>query len=210
MSDDFWFRTLFKLKIYETSGESFQKLFQDIMSYRYPDFQSIAPCGNWGDGGDDGCIPSENRYFQVYGKKASSESKKKNTKVIDDFEKLRRKWSNIEKYHFVYNDRFEGIPAKQLRQLIDLKDKFNLIEASPLGSRELERLFMELTKDQKEAIIGGVPAELPDFIDPRAIGEVLRHLADTVRPFISPLKEPAPDFYEKIHLNGLTYPIPDQ
>jgi len=61
--ENFWFRTLFKLKIYEVSGESFQKLFSDIAGYRYPGFQAVAPYGNQGDGGNDGWVPDENRYF---------------------------------------------------------------------------------------------------------------------------------------------------
>jgi hypothetical protein len=58
---------LFKLKVYESSGNSFQKLFSDIMVLNNPAFRRVCAYGNKGDGGNDGYVPSEQRYYQVYG-----------------------------------------------------------------------------------------------------------------------------------------------
>ena len=210
---NFWFRTLFKLKIYESSGESFQRLFQDIMGYRYPNFQSIAPYGNQGDGGNDGWIADENRYFQVYGKKANSELKLSYVlkKSQDAFEELNQHWGEIKKYHFVYNDRFEGIPAPIGQALLALKQQQQIEEATVWGSKKLEQLFMELVSDQKESILGGVPAEIPDFIDARVIGDLLSYLADKVAPLPQLFRQNEPILYfdEKIKINGLTSPVVD-
>ena len=109
---DFWYRTLFKLKLYEVSGTGFQGLFNSLMQYSTPGFQSVAPWGNWGDGGNDGWCPKENRYFQVYGQEATTKPNPVQavTKAVADFEKLKEKWASIERYHFVYNDRFCGMP----------------------------------------------------------------------------------------------------
>ena len=126
-NENFWFRTLFKLKLYEVSGESFQRLFNDIASYRYPDFQAVAPYGNQGDGGNDGWFPDEKRYCQVYGKKANSDEKLPYilNKATGDFDKLKTKWGQIDYYHFVYNDRFEGAPAPIGQELLKLKKQQN-------------------------------------------------------------------------------------
>jgi hypothetical protein len=209
-NENFWFRTLFKVKIYETSSDHFQRLFQDVMSYRYPSFQSVAPYGNQGDGGNDGWMPNEGYYFQVYGKKASSKINLSSTlnKVIKDFEKLINNYGDIKQYHFVYNDRFEGTPAPIGKALLELKKKYNLEETSAWNSAKLERVFMELDYDQKESILYSIPAELPDFIDPRAIAEILKHLANKAIHRVD-TNLIAPDFDTKIRINGLTSPVPD-
>jgi hypothetical protein len=205
MSDeDFWFRTLFKIKLYEVSGESFQQLFQKIMEYRYPsDFSSVTSYGNQGDGGNDGWFPNEGRYFQVYGRKADSKSDSSSKKVIEDFKKLQDHWKNIKKYHFVYNDRFCGVPAPIQQKLQELQMTHNLEEASVWAGAKLERLFMELKHDEKEFILGGVPSQLPDFVDPSALSEILKHLADKDSPWQLLTNQTAPDFEEKITINGL-------
>lgn len=209
--DNFWFRTLFRLKIYEVSGESFQRLFNDIVSYRHPSFQSVAPYGNLGDGGNDGWIPDENRYCQVYGKKASSETNLPYilSKATRDFETQKENWGQIDRYHFVYNDRFDGSPSPIGQALLTLKKQHGLIEASVWDSRKLEQMFMELDKDQKESILGGIPSDIPDFIDSRMVAELLKHLADNALQNIPLLNESAPDFYLKIELNGIKPPISD-
>ncbi len=207
--ENFWFRTLFKLKLYEVSGESFQRLFIDIASYRYPNFQAVAPYGNQGDGGNDGWIPDENRYCQVYGKKASSETNLPYIlkKVTDDFEKLQENWGQIDCYHFVYNDRFDCAPSLIGQKMLALTNQHGLKEASVWDSRKLEQMFMELDKDKKEAILGSVPSDIPDFIDSRMVAELLKHLADNALQTISLLDEQAPVFDTKIELNGLTPPV---
>lgn len=210
-NDNFWFRILFKVKIYEVSGDSFQRLFQDIASYRFENFQSVAPYGNQGDGGNDGWIPDEKRYFQVYGKKADSKENPAYAvkKAQEDFEKLTAHWGNVEKYHFVYNDRFEGTPAPVIQALLSLQKVHGLSESTVLDGRKLEKIFMDLTRDQKESILNSIPSEMPDFIDSRAVGEILKHLADNVSRSFGLLQQTAPDFDEKIRLNNLTSPIPD-
>ncbi|MDD2864976.1 MAG: hypothetical protein PHC99_09685 [Methylococcales bacterium] len=210
-NDNFWFRILFKVKLYEVSGDSFQRLFQDIASYRFENFQSVAPYGNQGDGGNDGWIQDEKRYFQVYGKKADSRD---NTayavkKAQEDFKKLTALWGNVEKYHFVYNDRFEGTPAPVIQALLNLQKAHGLSESTVLDGRKLEKIFMELTRDQKESILNSIPSEIPDSIDSRAVSEILKHLADNVSSSFGLLQQTAPDFDEKIRLNNLTSPIPD-
>lgn len=210
-SENFWYRTLFKLEIYKVYGESFQRLFEDIASYRYSNFQAVAPYGNQGDGGNDGWISSENRYFQVYGKKANSDTNLSYiiNKATGDFNTIKENWGQIDYYHFVYNDRFEGAPAPVIKAVSDLKITHNLKESSVWDSRKLEQLFMELSDDQKQSILGSIPVDIPDFIDSRLVAELLKHLTDNISPVPLLGKQPAPDFNEKIQFNGLTEPVRD-
>lgn len=209
MSNDFWYRTLFKLKLYEVYGDSFQRLFNDIANYRYSDFQAVAPYGNQGDGGNDGWISSEKRYFQVYGKKADSKTDLNYIlgKATSDFTKIQVTWGKVDYYHFVYNDRFEAAPAPVIKAVSDLKTTYNLTESTVWDSRKLEQLFMELNNDQKQSILGSVPVDIPDSIDSRLVAELLKHLADNISPTMSLLNQTAPDFNEKIQFNGLTEPV---
>lgn len=208
-NENFWYRKLFQLKIHEVSGESFQRLFNDIANYRYPNFQAVAPYGNQGDGGNDGWFFDENRYYQVYGKKADSRIDLKYIldKATGDFTKIQTTWGKVDYYHFVYNDRFEGVPAPVIKALSDLKTTHNLTESNVWDSRKLEQLFMELNDDQKQSILGGVPIDIPDCIDSRLVAELLKHLTDNISPAMSLLNQTAPDFNEKIQFNGLTEPV---
>lgn len=206
-----WYRLLFKVKIYEASGDSFQRLVSQIYEGSEADFQSIAPWGNWGDGGNDGWVPSAGQYFQVYGPKPTTQWQPNDAvnKAIDDFKKLPVKWKDIRKYSFVLNDRYCGIPAPVASALQQLKIDYNLENASAVNTAKLESLFMALEEDQRQAIIcGGVPVGIPEFVDSRHIGELLSHLAD--KPSIQSgfLSELPPDFEQKITFNGLTEPIP--
>jgi len=72
-------------------------LFNDIMSYSNIGFQSIAPWGNWGDGGNDGFIDAEGHYFQVYAPKPNTTWSPPDAfrKAKTDFEKLGVKWTSI-------------------------------------------------------------------------------------------------------------------
>lgn len=209
--NDFWNRKLFKLKLYEASGNSFQRLFNSLMQYSLPGFQSVAPWGNWGDGGNDGWCPNENRYFQVYGPEATTELNpvQAATKSVADFNKLKEKWATIERYHFVCNDRFCGMPAPigNMLQILALNE--GLIEATPVSAADLERRFMALSVSEKMEIVGGIPSEYPDFIDPTAVSDLLTHLADHPNPSFIPLDVTGPDFNDKIVLNGITSPVSD-
>lgn len=206
---DFWYRTLFKLSVYESSGTLFQQLFNKVMQYSTPGFQAVAPWGNWGDGGNDGWCPKENRYFQVFGQEATKTKSPVLAvkKAAQDFAKLKKKWPSIECYHFVYNDRFRGMPAPIVSSLLELGKSEKLIEATSISSAELETKFMSLNESDKMMIVGGIPSEAPDFIDPRAISELLTHLADNPSLMPSLYGGTSPVFNVKIVLNGIKPPV---
>lgn len=210
MADNFFYRIFFKLKLYESSGESFQKLFSEIMSHRNNNFQSVAPYGNWGDGGNDGFIPSENHYFQIYAPKATTNISSKTAvdKAIEDFSKLKNNWGKIDKYTFVINDKFEGVPAAVLKELQDLKNNEHLVDANCMDSQKILSEFMKLTDDQKQVIVGFIPYKAPTMIDERAVGELLKNLVYLVDNSQDKFEllgmDKAPDFSEKIKFNKLS------
>nr|VFK65471.1 MAG: hypothetical protein BECKUNK1418G_GA0071005_106317 [Candidatus Kentron sp. UNK]VFK72416.1 MAG: hypothetical protein BECKUNK1418H_GA0071006_111311 [Candidatus Kentron sp. UNK] len=217
-NNEFWFRMLFKVKLYEARGASFQQLVHDLFQLVRKDFQAIAPWGNWGDGGNDGWVPSKGWYYQIHGpepgmkdsikKQMDDNATKHVKKAAGDFRKLTEEWGEVKRYYFVLNDRYTGIPAPVAKALQDLEDNNEGLEkARAIGSRELENLFMKLSEQEREVIIGGIPGHSLDFIDPRCVGELLTHLADKSTSLSVFLDGTAPDFQEKIAFNGLTEPV---
>lgn len=209
VKEDFYYRQFFKQKVYTVSGDEFQRLFNQVMGYAHPGFQSITPMGNWGDGGNDGWIPDDGHYFQVYGPKPTTSAAYSETvalrKAIDDFDKLLDKWRDVRRYSFVMNDRFQGIPAPIASALQKLEKDKQLTSARGFPMTELLELFMQLALDKRQDIIGGIPfADDLTFIDPRAVGELLKSLADNADTRLTFLTDKAPDFDEKIKFNGLT------
>lgn len=202
---NFLYRQFFRLRVHESFGEAFQLLFSRIMSYAHPGFQSVTPCGSWGDGGNDGWIPEDLHYFQVYGPKPTtkiSETEALN-KAIKDYEKIPLKWGLVKSYSFVMNDRFVGIPGPIGAALKELKSSKGLVHTGTIGGMELLAKFMSLPEDIRQDIVGGVPSEGPDFVDPRAVGELLSHLSEKASPSLSFLNETAPEFEKKIKINGI-------
>ena len=70
---EYFYRLRFKLKIYESRGYAFQDLFNAIMERSNIGYQSIQPYH--GDGGNDGYIAQQRKYFQVYGPNRSNADK---------------------------------------------------------------------------------------------------------------------------------------
>lgn len=205
-TQQYLYRQFFRLRVHESSGDAFQLLFSRIMSYANPEFKSVAPWGNWGDGGNDGWIESEAHYFQVYGPKPTTKIKDTEAvnKAIGDFDKLPKKWGVVKKYSFVMNDRFNGVPAPIASALQKLKKDKGLLHTGTICGMELLQTFMVLPEvDVRQDIIGGVPGEIAEFIDPRAIGELLTYLSEKAAPGLSFLCETAPEFDKKIEINGI-------
>jgi hypothetical protein len=211
---DFWFRKLFRLRIHEVAGDSFQQLFSDVMTYSDPRFQSVQPWGNWGDGGNDGWIEEDGHYFQVYGPKATSSPDDSATQALakaqKDFLKLPAKWKGVSWYSFVLNDRFLGAPAPLAAALQGLKQAQKLKSADTVCANHLLSRFMELSEEKRRDIIGYAPPPDSPILDTRALGELLSALADQSQPLQFLAKSAAPQFEEKIAFNGLTSSVADR
>jgi hypothetical protein len=214
MTQDYWFRTVFRVRVHEAAGDSFQLLFNKLMHYWDERFQSITPWGNWGDGGNDGWIPEEGHYHQIYGPKAASDPKDTAStalnKAIDDFNKLPAKWSNVRRYSFVMNDRFAGMPAPIERALQKLELDKQLAHAGSISSSQLLDRFMSLGEEKRHDVVGFVPEGDESVVNPTAMGELLFALANGSVGHLSFLKDGAPDFGQKLIFNGLTSPVTDR
>ncbi|ENX10885.1 ABC-three component system protein [Acinetobacter variabilis] len=201
---------MFKLKVYESSGESFQKLFSNVMHHSVQGFQAVTPAGRWGDGGNDGWVEAEKCYFQVYGPKPTTNSNPVSEveKAFTDFDKLEQKWGTVEKYYFVINDRFEGVSALVQNKLFNFKKEKKLTNCEPFASRHLLDAFLKLNEDIQEEILNTCPlGDLPEDIDYGMLSELVNNLIERVHTNYLDCSSSffeVPNFEDKLLLNKLS------
>jgi len=156
----YWYRLCFRLKMMLANGTAFQHLFNDVMLASFPTYEPIAPWGNWGDGGNDGWLPDEGHYFQLYGPQPNTTWTPNDVvkKAADDLAKLPEKWANVRKYTFVLNDKYQGIPGPVSTAVNGFQSTFGLTTSNCIGSGRLTEMFLALSDDKKNGIIdGGLP-----------------------------------------------------
>ena len=148
----------FKLKIYQSNGNQYEELFNDVMKIAVNGFQSVKPHGNIGDRGNDGWVKATGVYYQVY---APEELFKNNgeaiKKVKEDFKKLKDYWesiSPIRSFYFVLNDKFNGVSPHIHKVLQDLKEENNLENTGVFSVTELERYLFRLPQDSICSLLG--------------------------------------------------------
>ena len=197
-------RILFKLKIHEAEGKSFEDLFARIMNYAKPDFERIKPSGSIGDYKADGRIPSKGIYFQAYGpediRKSPANAVKK---LASDFSGLLEKWEGVKEYYFVVNDKYHGVPP-QLSQAIEKIADDHGIKAKIWRANKLEDLVFSLNDDQILTITGQFPDPEEMQLDYSTLGEVITHLMQIDISDIQDGDIKYPDWDEKIKFNGLS------
>lgn len=207
-------RNMFKLRVHEAKGTAFQKLFEKVMVYRSSGFTPIKPHGNIGDRKNDGYIRSEGRYFQVYAPEDPESSHSVATaasKAANDFEGLKAFWESlapIRDFRFVFNDEYRGSPPPLEAALAKIRDEHG-IEASAFLAKDLEADALSLPQDQLVDIIGVPIPEvgLLDSVDFGILREVICHVLEQRLPIKADGVLNAPDFNEKIKINGLSQAV---
>jgi hypothetical protein len=113
-----------KYRILKLEGEEFQNFFGKLMKDIYKiDYEEMPT--KRGDGGNDGFIISEGKFFALYSPKSSTAEHRNFDKVRSDFEKLiNGKYKDkVKEWVFVYNDKFDGEP--RILEEIEKIEKYN-------------------------------------------------------------------------------------
>ena len=197
-------RAFFQLKIFKSDGAQFEKLFTEIMTYRYEGFRKIKPWGNIGDRKNDGYIPNQKSYYQVYAPEDVRNTYPDAVKKLkEDLEGLLDHWNEVENFYFVVNDKFYGVNADCERTLRELQKKYALKNCAFLTSDDLERILFELEDDQ---IFTVAPMLEPDQIslDFSALNTVISHIMELSNPLIGEESLIYPDWDKKIRFNDLS------
>lgn len=156
-------------------GLSFQDFFNDLMKLSTPGFQVVRQKS---DGGNDGFIPNIGVYFQVFAPEVISKPNVNNgaSKIINDFEKLLSNWSNaikLKKYIFVFNDKQKGTDKDLHLKIAKINDNYAL-EATLYDSRDLSRIFNDLSDEHKKLLISKYTFGLGTVPDILTVATVLK------------------------------------
>jgi hypothetical protein len=206
---------MFKCQCIIASAKAFQDLFWAVMKAKHGTaFETVAPQGRKGDGGNDGYLPDDKHYFQLYSplnpkEKAGAAAKK----LSADFDKLKKQWGGhggraVGAFTFVYNDKYEGIPKDIVTALGALRKKNAAIKLTPFGCADLEALFLSLPESEWVAILG---AAVPDphritNLDYGVLAEVIRHIVGCPVADAETRLDLPPELSDKITLNHLSRP----
>jgi hypothetical protein len=208
MEATFFHSVMFKLKLHESTGQSFQDVFNQLMSFVYESYVPVAPWGKLGDRGNDGYVSTEQRYFQLY----SPTSPFKPTDIVTackkastDFGKLIAAKTALRRYHFVLNDKFNGLPQPLAAEHdLILANHNQLDECYPIGAHQLSKNFIKLSPNQQESIIGGVPSNAPTNLDLSSLGDLLVELANSKDSLTLGGVKPPAAFDAKAIFNGFS------
>lgn len=135
----------FTVRFVTSRGDAFQRLFEQLMSKRYPgDFMACKPWGRQGDQKNDGYLPSARTMFQVYAPNEFS-SAETVTKINDDFAGAKDHWRQyFDRWVFVHNAYDQRLPPDVIKALADLKQKNPEITIEPWAYEELLIEFRQL------------------------------------------------------------------
>ncbi|MDY4369593.1 hypothetical protein SNR26_17495 [Pectobacterium brasiliense] len=158
----------YRLKIFTLKGTEFQQFFEQIYQNLYgAEFQPIKPHGRFGDGGNDGWIPSLGHYFQVYGPEDFN-LKIENSirKMNSDFSKIMEHWDDVAKvkvFTIVVNDNFKNCPAPLSKALQEIDVKYG-IKTYFIGAGQLWLEFNKLDVNTKKLLLGNSLPILPSDV----------------------------------------------
>lgn len=202
-------RILFQKKVLSSNGQAYEDLFVSVMQKAFTDFKPIKPQGNLGDRKNDGYIPSQGQYYQVFAPEDITKSKSDAvSKLKEDFAGLLNYWANVcpvQKFGFVINDKYQGSFPTIETDLAEIKKDNNLVDCGIFLAKNLEDIVFSLPDDVIVSIVGFVPN--PDNItnlDYSIVNELILHVSQNKVPVTRESVLIAPDFSEKIEFNGLS------
>jgi len=208
MDAAFFHNVIFRIKLHESNGQSFQDVFNQLMSFVYDSYVAVTPWGKLGDRGNDGYVATEQRYFQLFSPVTTFKPADILTackKAETDFGKLLAANTNLKRYHFVLNDKFRGLP-EPLTPVHDaiLANHPQLDQCYPIGAQHLFARFIALPVNAQESIIGGVPSTVPTNLDLSNLGNLLNDLANNADELVIGGIKPPASFEVKAVFNGLS------
>jgi hypothetical protein len=179
------------------------------------EFVEVRPQGRRGDGGNDGYLPADGHYYQVYGAIDPSEKiSDAESKLKTDFAKLMASWNGttpVKKYSFAFNDKYEGTYTSLAMALGDLESQHKGVVCRPFTAAHLEDVFMGLSLGAMQDVLGSVipnPSRV-SAIDYGVLREVIEHIMNSPSGRVTTRFGDLPTVNDKIVLNNLNGPWAD-
>ena len=152
-----FYRMAFRIKFLEARDNVFQKFFSDLMQYAHKsNFQKVRPYGKEGDLKCDGYLGSSKSVFQCYAPLTLKEANLIK-KIKEDFCGAKTYWiDRMDEWIFVHNG-FDGLSAKVVQFLEDIKSTEDQIKIKWWSLAELLDELDRLTKDDLISFLGQQP-----------------------------------------------------
>lgn len=202
-------RIIFKNKVLSHDKQAFEDLFTCVMQSFDRNFQPVKPQGPVGDQKCDGFNKTTGQYYQVYAPEDfAGKEKIAQDKLDSTIKGIFAYWqsiSPIKEFYFVINDKYSGAYPSIHLQLSKIEKEYQ-IKADTKLSKDLEDIFLELTDDKIENIIGGLLPSAANItnIDISSLGEVIDHLLSSERKPKEERFPNDPNFDKKIRFNNLS------
>jgi hypothetical protein len=203
-------RIVFKLKIYQSDGQTFEDLFVKVMGKSNSNFKPVKAHGKIGDMKNDGFDKTTGTYYQVFAPEDVEKGKTIHDavkKVRTDFGGLKSKWNEVcplKKFYYVVNDKYNGIPAPIHQELLKLDTENPDINCESFSSSNLEDVFILLSDDDIVDVIQFNPDENIGILDFSILNEAIIYIKDSTTYIESASNLIVPDFGEKIEFNDLS------
>jgi hypothetical protein len=199
----------FKLRILESEGKSFEDLFTQVMRATYPDFVQVKPQGRFGDRKNDGFIPNQGAFYQVYApENLASAEDRAIQKLKEDFGGLKDYWPSIgyklKTFNYVINDKFKGIPVNVTQSLYQLRTSNPTIQFAVKDANWLVELFRRLDDEYMNDIVGYIPSAQCEIVSLDMLNEAIEYIMKAPVEDVKPFIPSNPDMIQKITFNGLT------
>ena len=201
---------LFKLKIYDLEGTSFENFFIDIMERSDTEFRPVKNRGRFGDRSNDGFNQTSGKYYQVFAPLNPSLSFDKAVKKCkEDFEKLYKHWNpiaEIKEYYFVYNDKFKGTDSELEAELAKIKKDYKLDHTGVFLATDLKKVLFQLDESAIRSVVGHIPkVNSQEIINYTDLSDIIEHIINYQIKDNSELTyERVPEFYEKVEINNFS------
>lgn len=211
---DWYFSNKIDNEIFKSNAQAFEDLFCNIMKANDDNFVRVKASGRDGDNSCDGFNNKTGDYYCIY---APENFKKDYTinnglkKIKDDINGITSHWKNIKKINYVINDKFDGLPPKINKLIIELNQDELLPEVQLFSMDKLKEITLALPLEKKEAILGFAP-DLTNSISTlqfSIIEEIIKYLEQNVKVLTTDGKLIVPDYSEKIEFNHLSQQIRD-
>lgn len=204
---DFFYRIMFENKLLTLSGAAFEDFFCDTMKLLSYNFQAVKPYGNIGDMKCDGYNQETGDYYLVYSPDdIQKESTQKNaiSKIKKDINGIVTKWSDIKRINYVINTKKDKLPPPVCQVFIELQKDSILPEIKIFSMQEFQDIFMKLSEDKRQQLIGYVPTLNKLEMAFPVLSETIKYLE---KNYSSPFTNGTlviPDFTNKIAFNKLS------
>lgn len=203
-------RVIFKNKIFEFDGQSYEDFFTKIMKKGNSGFEKVKAHGNIGDRKNDGFDKTKGTYYQVF---APGDIEKPKTlsdavsKLEKDFKGAFNHWNSlcpIKKFYYVVNDKYKGCPAPIHQKLLELKKNYVSVEFAVFTASDLEDEFLSLCDEDIIDAISFIPSLSIESLDYSVLNEAIDFILNSEADNNIEVVMDVPDFEEKITFNNLS------